>query len=271
MMETMDSTQVLLPDGPVEIVTPPSGTPDIDVFLTILLCKARVHLSSADRSTMSRAHNNKRLPPGWIKCISATYKRPYFFNTQTSESLWFPPKDHGADVDPPVAKRSRQQPPPLPPNRQKASHVDGKSVEAGGGKDGGYEGKCSGLRVAIIVPYRDLDPAQRRAAHLASFVPYMVDYLSRHVRSEGGNFRVYIVEQSMNDGLKFNRGKLLNIGFDMARAEDCNAFVFHDVDLLPSDELGRRARRPYILQYSTDQVSMPPSRSNLLDLLSFKW
>lgn len=148
-------------------------------------------------------------------------------------------------MDPPVSKRSRQQPPHVLPNRQKAGDVDDKSVEAGGGKYGGYAGKCSGLKVAIIVPYRDLDPAQRRAAHLASFVPYIVDYLGKHVRSEGGDFQVYIVEQSMNDGLKFNRGKLLNIGFDLARAEDCNAFVFHDVDLLPSDELGRRACRLY--------------------------
>lgn len=50
------------------------------------------------------------------------------------------------------------------------------------------------------------------------------------------DFQIYIVEQS-NDGRKFNRGKLLNIGFDLACKEGCNIFVFHDVDLIPSDDL----------------------------------
>lgn len=40
-----------------------------------------------------------------------------------------------------------------------------------------------------------------------------------------------MVEQTA-DGRKFNRGKLLNAGFDMAR-DDYDVFIFHDVDLLP--------------------------------------
>lgn len=45
------------------------------------------------------------------------------------------------------------------------------------------------------------------------------------------------MEQS-DDGRKFNRGKLLNIGFQLAaRAGDHDVYVFHDVDLLPSKEL----------------------------------
>lgn len=98
----------------------------------------------------------------------------------------------------------------------------------------------TGLKVAVIVPYRDLDPAQKRSAHLSRFIPYMEDFLSRQQQgSVAAEFRVYVVEQSSDDGRKFNRGKLLNIGFDLARREGCGAFLFHDVDLLPSDELGR--------------------------------
>lgn len=95
--------------------------------------------------------------------------------------------------------------------------------------------------MAVIVPYRDLDPAQRRSAHLEQFVPYMEDFLSKAVDGAPrgvAEFRVYVVEQSA-DSRKFNRGKLLNIGFDLARQEGCAAFLFHDVDLLPSDKLGR--------------------------------
>lgn len=94
--------------------------------------------------------------------------------------------------------------------------------------------------VAIIVPYRDLHPAQHRAAHLARFIPHMLQFL-RTIWEEGriSNYHIYIVEQS-NDGRKFNRGKLLNIGFDLAKKNvkaQHDVFIFHDVDLLPQPDL----------------------------------
>jgi hypothetical protein len=49
-------------------------------------------------------------------------------------------------------------------------------------------------------------------------------------------FKIFIIEQS-DDGRKFNRGKLLNIGFDLAVKEGYDVFIFHDVDLIPSVEL----------------------------------
>lgn len=69
----------------------------------------------------------------------------------------------------------------------------------------------------IVVPYRD------RANHLAIFKDYL-----RNV-----NARIVVIEQS-NDGRKFNRGKLLNIGFELFKA-DTSHFIFHDVDMLPAD------------------------------------
>lgn len=207
-------------------------------------------------------HDGRKLPPGWVKCLSTKYGREYFFDTQTGESAWFAPAaaqtlatttpqhqhqhqqlhqevqvDEGKEPFSPPTKRSRHhessQPPPPPPLPQEGTNI--KKV------------------IAVIVPYRDLDPKQRRSAHLARFVPYMEDFLTKAVggavsRAAAGaaagagesaeEFRVYVVEQSA-DGRKFNRGKLLNIGFDLARRDGCGAFLFHDVDLLPSDELGR--------------------------------
>jgi hypothetical protein len=63
------------------------------------------------------------------------------------------------------------------------------------------------------------------------------------------DYHIYIIEQS-DDGRKFNRGKLLNIGFDIARKRNFSkqaqqrqrphdVFIFHDVDLLPQADLGR--------------------------------
>ena len=71
---------------------------------------------------------------------------------------------------------------------------------------------------AIIVPYRDLHPSQNRAKHLQQFVPHMKQFLSGLVDAHKiGDYHIYIIEQS-DDNRKFNRGKLLNIGFDFAFA-----------------------------------------------------
>ena len=69
---------------------------------------------------------------------------------------------------------------------------------------------------------------KKRKEHLDHFIPYMTAYLSKL----GVTFHIFIIEQS-NDGRKFNRGKLLNIGFDLAKHSH-DVFIFHDVDLLPS-------------------------------------
>mmetsp|Transcript_12238 Transcript_12238/g.25933 ORF Transcript_12238/g.25933 Transcript_12238/m.25933 type:complete len:413 (+) Transcript_12238:72-1310(+) len=95
--------------------------------------------------------------------------------------------------------------------------------------------------VAIIVPYRDLHPAQNRAKHLSQFIPHMKNFLQQQVDfGSMSDYRIYIIEQS-DDGRKFNRGKLLNIGFDLARKDKraaLDVFIFHDVDLLPDNSLG---------------------------------
>eukprot|EP00979_Chaetoceros_neogracilis_P005861 scaffold1133_cov294-Chaetoceros_neogracile.AAC.6 len=99
--------------------------------------------------------------------------------------------------------------------------------------------------VAIIVPYRDIHTAQNRARHLQQFVPHMHAFLQKQLgKGTLIDYHIYIIEQS-NDDRKFNRGKLLNIGFDIARKNKCRAhapkhdiFIFHDVDLLPGDDLG---------------------------------
>jgi len=65
------------------------------------------------------------------------------------------------------------------------------------------------------------------------------------------DYHIYIIEQT-DDKRKFNRGKPINIGFDLARKgsfraptstsaqprKEHDVFIFHDVDLLPCDALG---------------------------------
>lgn len=97
--------------------------------------------------------------------------------------------------------------------------------------------------VAIIVPYRDLHTSQNRAKHLSKFIPYMKHFLGKLASNNSiQDYHIYIIEQS-NDNRKFNRGKLLNIGFDYALKRSMkhppkhNVFIFHDVDLLPQPDV----------------------------------
>jgi hypothetical protein len=93
------------------------------------------------------------------------------------------------------------------------------------------------LKIAIIVPYRDLHPAQKRAEHLKKFIDYMGPFMQKAITqfSNNSTFHIFIVEQSPE--YKFNRGALLNLGFIEASKQGYNVFIFHDVDLLPGDSI----------------------------------
>ena len=160
----------------------------------------------------------RALPPGtmeeeWIKCFSKTYQRDYWFNRSTGDKKWEPP-EASAKLESEVRqslKRSLDE-------QSQFALVESK--------------KRSVEKVAIIVPFQDAHKEQKRKAQLDHFIPYMTTYLSKSLV----DFQIYIIEQKI-DEKKFNRGMLLNIGFELARKEKSTVFIFHDVDLLPSEEL----------------------------------
>jgi hypothetical protein len=76
-------------------------------------------------------------------------------------------------------------------------------------------------KLGIIVPYRN------REEQLDIFKKEITEYLN----SKNIEFELIIVEQK--DDKPFNRGKLLNIGFQKAVELSCNYVVFHDVDMIP--------------------------------------
>jgi hypothetical protein len=93
------------------------------------------------------------------------------------------------------------------------------------------EPKVSHTKTAIIIPFRD-DKEKNRSKQLKQFISYMTNYLQNK-----GTYHIFIIEQS-DDGRKFNRGKLLNIGYKVAESKQkFTHYIFHDVDLLPSDDL----------------------------------
>ena len=80
-------------------------------------------------------------------------------------------------------------------------------------------------KVTMVVPFRD------REEQLAVFLPYMHNFLQR----QRLNYTIVIVNQLSKS--KFNRAKLMNIGHDQAMrlCPECSCFIFHDVDLIPTN------------------------------------
>lgn len=95
-------------------------------------------------------------------------------------------------------------------------------------------------RLAIVVPFRE-QAEQRRGEHLKEFLGAMPKWL----QMPPGAARVFVAVQP-DDGHKFNRGLLLNMGARAAMRAGFPMLVLHDVDLIPSAEL-----RPW---YARDEI-----------------
>lgn len=169
-------------------------------------------------ATMAKRGIDDVTSDGWEKCFSKTYNKEYWFNSLDGTKSWTDP--HKKTKSGTAADSSAES--------------DPKSVSIGK--------TIAQPKVAIIVPYRDVSKERTREQQLHRFVPEMCKYLDK----SGADYEIFIVEQS-DDKRKFNRGKLLNIGFDIACKQNCSIFIFHDVDLLPSLEL-----QPYYLQLPTE-------------------
>lgn len=75
----------------------------------------------------------------------------------------------------------------------------------------------------IIIPYRN------REKHLAEFVRDVIPLFEKILKS----FKVVVIKQEQ--GTLFNRGKLLNIGFNEYQHLG-NVFFNHDIDIIPTEK-----------------------------------
>ena len=91
----------------------------------------------------------------------------------------------------------------------------------------------------VIVPFRE-QLEQKRGDQLKKFVEYF----------ETLGWPVLIVEQS-DDGQKFNRGALLNVGYDLVETD---YVILHDVDLIPKKSL-----QPYYTAFPTYHIHIGKS------------
>ncbi len=117
-------------------------------------------------------------------------------------------------------------------------------------------------RLAILIPYRD------REAHLAEFVPYMKGFFQKH--HPNLPLQIYVIEQTHEK--LFNRGKLMNAGFTIAK-NNCDYICFHDVDMLPEEGHCNYSYSPYPTQLATylDRWDYQVPRADGWDVRKFYW
>eukprot|EP00927_Polykrikos_kofoidii_P032788 TRINITY_DN27819_c0_g1_i1.p1 TRINITY_DN27819_c0_g1~~TRINITY_DN27819_c0_g1_i1.p1 ORF type:complete len:372 (+),score=48.32 TRINITY_DN27819_c0_g1_i1:75-1118(+) len=100
----------------------------------------------------------------------------------------------------------------------------------------GFSSNTVGVTIAIVVPFRDQKPLQDRQAQLQRFLGHMEVFLAS---LPGFCSALVLVVEQMQDGRRFNRGQLLNVGFRIAQKAlpSLDFFIMHDVDLLPSKDM----------------------------------
>ena len=192
----------------------------------------------------SNSSAGNTLPAGWTKGLSKSTKVWYYVHAATKHTQWEFPTASQVGQRNVLALTSKKR-----SNEEIPSGGSTNTNTSNSKRPRTTTQVLQGSSIAVIVPFRDIHKAQNRAAHLRQFMPHMKAFLSK-LKAQGkcADYHIYIVEQS-DDGRKFNRGKLLNIGFDLAckgtyqtpnsLRKPHDVFIFHDVDLLPADRLGR--------------------------------
>ncbi|OBS72016.1 hypothetical protein A6R68_13406, partial [Neotoma lepida] len=86
--------------------------------------------------------------------------------------------------------------------------------------------ECKALqRVAVLIPHRN------REKHLI----YLLEHLHPFLQRQQLDYGIYIIHQTGSK--KFNRAKLLNVGYlEALKEENWDCFIFHDVDLVPEND-----------------------------------
>ena len=96
--------------------------------------------------------------------------------------------------------------------------------------------------LGLIVPYRD------RSDHLRVFRRDIGSYM----REKNISYNLYVIEQEA--GKPFNRGKLLNTGFQESK-DECDYFCFHDVDMIPIEADYSPVKAPTHIAVSVEQFN----------------
>ena len=84
--------------------------------------------------------------------------------------------------------------------------------------------------LAIIIPFREDETEIIRRDQLRWLLFYLIPILQRQQKI----FKIFVISQDFEGS--WNKGRLFNIGFKIAKSEGFNCFVLHDVDMIMEDD-----------------------------------
>lgn len=92
--------------------------------------------------------------------------------------------------------------------------------------------------ILIILPYGDLNPEESRLEQLKKIIKCLLTHIDRHKSNKTLKFFILISEQIYPTKF-FNRGLLINSAIKFFKTEfgTPTHIIFHDIDILPNDEL----------------------------------
>jgi hypothetical protein len=114
----------------------------------------------------------------WKKVFSNSKQRYYWFNQATGKTQWEEPAGHKDEATTTITNANAST-----SNEKVVDHCDKKRKRDDAQPAMTYHSTNAAVRlpkVAIIVPFRDLHPVQKRAEHLARFIPEMARYAYAH-------------------------------------------------------------------------------------------
>lgn len=97
---------------------------------------------------------------------------------------------------------------------------------------------------------------------LNEFITQTINFLN----NETTNYNIFIMNESK---LNYNRNKLYNIGYDIAKKNNCDYVIFHNENIIPNDNMlgyyTTYPRDPINLTYKVTKNSLDAISINMID------
>ena len=99
-----------------------------------------------------------------------------------------------------------------------------------------------------MIPFREDRTEIIRRDQLRWLLNYLIPMLNR----QKAVFKIFVISQDFEGS--WNKGRLYNIGFKIAKAENFNCFILHDVDMIPEDDRAILGERKNLTENNEENI-----------------
>ena len=99
------------------------------------------------------------------------------------------------------------------------------------------------LKIKTIKPLNQYNPSKvaiivgfKKELHSKFVLTRFLDYMKKFMDKTQLEYEIFVIHQTTKSG-EYNLGKLYNSGYEIAENAGCGKFIFHDINLLPADNM----------------------------------